>query len=73
MTDTDPARKEIVMSKRSAKEPKPLDEARIRARLDDPEVKARIEEVRAAIRAGTPMNKGITAEELPAFLREHQR
>ncbi len=39
----------------------------------DPAVQARVQEVLAEMRNGEPEGPGITAEELPGFLREHRR
>lgn len=61
------------MAERST-EPEPSEEEkerRIRAHLDDPEMKARIEEIRRIIASGEPTEDGITAEDLPRFLREY--
>jgi hypothetical protein len=42
-----------------------------RKRLEDPVVKARIQEVLAELRRSDPSRRGIGKEELPDFLREH--
>jgi len=39
--------------------------------LEDPENRARIERVLADPKTSDPKEPGVTAEELPAFLREH--
>jgi alkylation response protein AidB-like acyl-CoA dehydrogenase len=50
------------------------DRARRRRRLDDPEVKARIAEIKAENEAPDSAERsGISAEELPDFLREQRR
>ena len=43
------------------------------SRLADPEMRARIEEIRRIMASGEPLEDGITAEDLPAFLRENRR
>ncbi len=42
-----------------------------RKRLEDPAVKARIEEALAELRRSDPSRRGIGREDLPDFLREH--
>ncbi len=42
-----------------------------RRRLQDPGVRARVQEILDQMERGEPLSPGITAEELPDFLREH--
>jgi len=61
-----------MMPKRATESQETLSDEDIRRRhAEDPEVMRRAEEAAERARRGEPAGDGITAEELPGFLREH--